>query len=59
MYGVFEIWESNIFKEVANESAGSPIIDGSRTAKSTLHAILPRITTEKMYKRLLDHASSP
>ena len=34
----------NISKGVANGSAGSPIIDGSRTAKPTLHAIVPRIT---------------
>jgi hypothetical protein len=52
LYGVFEIREKyhsdNISKGVANGSAGSPIIDGSRTAKPTLHAIVPRITTGKM-----------
>ncbi|KAL2224756.1 UNVERIFIED_CONTAM: DNA-directed RNA polymerase subunit alpha [Sesamum indicum] len=49
----------NISKGVANGSAGSPIIDGSRTAKPTLHAIVPRITTGKIYKRSLGHAGSP
>ncbi|GJV02415.1 putative ribosomal protein S11, DNA-directed RNA polymerase, RBP11-like dimerization domain protein [Tanacetum coccineum] len=48
-----------ISKGVANGSAGSPIIDGSRTAKPTLHAIVPRITTGKIYKRSLGHAGSP
>nr|GLL41366.1 ribosomal protein S11 [Ipomoea trifida] len=49
----------NISNGVANGSAGSPIIDGSRTAKPTLHAIVPRITTGKIYKRSLGHAGSP
>jgi hypothetical protein len=46
-----EIPLGNISKGVANGSAGSPIIDGSRTAKPMLHAIVPRITTGKIYKR--------
>ncbi|PPR83388.1 hypothetical protein GOBAR_AA37330 [Gossypium barbadense] len=46
----------NISKGVANGSAGSPIIEGSRTAKPTLQAIVPRITTGKIYKRSLGHA---
>ncbi|KAK8940194.1 hypothetical protein KSP40_PGU005760 [Platanthera guangdongensis] len=49
----------NISNGVANGSVGSPIIDGSKTAKPTLHAIVPRITTGKIYKRSLGHASSP
>ncbi|KAG5568931.1 hypothetical protein H5410_064054 [Solanum commersonii] len=48
-----------ISKGVANGSAGSPIIDGSKMAKPTLHAIVPRITTGKIYKRSLGHAGSP
>ena len=46
----------NISKGVANGSAGSPIIDGSRTAEPTLHAIIPRITIGKIYKGSLAHA---
>ncbi|KAG5626508.1 hypothetical protein H5410_011726 [Solanum commersonii] len=46
-----------ISKSVVNGSAGSPIIDGSKTAKPTLHAIVPRITTGKIYKRSLGHAA--
>ena len=49
----------NISKGVANGSAGSPIIDGSRIAKPMLHAIVPRITTGKIYERTLGHAGSP
>ncbi|KAK8628500.1 hypothetical protein V6N13_009088 [Hibiscus sabdariffa] len=49
----------NISKGVANGSAGSPIIEGSRTAKPMLQAIVPRITTGKIYKRSLGHAGSP
>ncbi|KAF3626219.1 30S ribosomal protein S11, chloroplastic [Capsicum annuum] len=37
-----------ISKGVANGSAGSPIIDGSKMAKPTLHAIVLRITTGKI-----------
>jgi len=43
-------------KGVANGSAGSPIIEGSRTAKPTLHAIVPKITTGKIYRRSFGHA---
>ncbi|KAK7297241.1 hypothetical protein VNO77_48713 [Canavalia gladiata] len=46
----------SISKGVANGSAGSPIIDGSRTANPTLQAIVPRITTGNIYKRSLGHA---
>ena len=35
---------------VAKGSVGTPIIDGSRTTKPTLHVIVPRITTGKIYK---------
>ena len=63
LYEGFEIREKkyhsgNISKGVANGSEGSPIIDGFRTAKPTLHAIVPRITTGKIYKRSLGHAGS-
>ncbi|KAK7377186.1 hypothetical protein VNO80_02607 [Phaseolus coccineus] len=49
----------SISKGVAKGSAGSPIMDGSRTAKPTLQAIVPRMTTGKIYKRSLGHAGSP
>ncbi|PHU30410.1 hypothetical protein BC332_02503 [Capsicum chinense] len=39
-----------ISKGVANGSSGSPNIDGSKMAKPTLHAIVPRITTGKYIK---------
>lgn len=32
-----------------DRSACSPIIDDSKIAKSTLHAIVPKITAEKLY----------
>jgi hypothetical protein len=49
----------NISKGVANGFAGSPIIDGSRTAKPIVHAIVPKITTGKIYERSLGQAGSP
>jgi len=49
----------NISKEVANGSASSPIINGSRIANPTLHVIVPRITTRKIYKRSFGHTGSP
>ncbi|KAK7313925.1 hypothetical protein VNO77_39130 [Canavalia gladiata] len=48
----------SISKGVANGSAGSPIIDGSRTANPTLQAIVPKITTGNIYKRSLGHAAT-
>ena len=50
------LYSRNISDGVANRSAKSPIINGS---KLTLHAIVPKITTKNIYKILLDHAGSP
>jgi hypothetical protein len=44
---------------VANGFAGSPIIEGSKTARPILHAIVPKITTGKIYNKSLGHAGSP
>jgi len=50
---IFFVFQNSEKVKFANGSAGSPIIDGSRTAKPTLHAIVPRITTGKMYSIIL------
>ena len=44
---------------VAKGLAGSPAIAGSRTAKPTHRANVPRITTGKMYSSSLGQAGSP
>ena len=41
---------------VANGFAGSPIAAGSKTARPTSEAILPRITTGKIYNRSFGQA---
>ena len=48
----------NISRGVANGFAGSPIIDGSKTANPTVHAMVPSITTGNIYKRSLGQAGS-
>ena len=44
---------------VANGSAGSPNAVGSITAKEMDNAMVPKITTGKMYNKSLGHAGSP
>ena len=48
-----------ISKGVANGFALSPSIAGSRTASPTTQAIVPKITTGKIYNRSLGQAGSP
>jgi hypothetical protein len=49
----------NISNGVENGFVGSPIIEGSRTARPTVHAIVPKITTGKIYKRSFGQAGFP
>ena len=59
LFGTWKIYHSgNISKGLSNGFDGSPIIDGSRTAKPIVHAIVPKITTGKIYKRSLDQVGS-
>ena len=44
---------------VANGSAGSPNAVGSITAKEMDNAMVPKITTGKMYNKSFGHAGSP
>jgi hypothetical protein len=50
---------NNISNGVANGFVGSPIIEGSRTARPTVHAIVPKITTGKIYKRSFGQVGFP
>jgi len=45
---------SNISNRVANGFASSPIIEGSRTTRPTIPAIVPKITLEEYTK---DHST--
>ena len=44
---------------VAKGFAGSPKLDGSKTAKPITHAKVPKIQTGKIYKRSFGQAGSP
>ena len=44
---------------VANGFAGSPKLEGAKTAKPTTHANVQKIQIGKIYKRSLGHAGSP
>ena len=45
---------SKISKGVAKGFAGSPIIDGSNTAKPIVHAIVPKITAGKILQEHIE-----
>lgn len=49
----------SVSRGVANGFAGSPIMDGSKTAKPVMHAMVPGIATGGVYEGSLGRAGSP